>query len=284
MQTKKLYNGIGIPMLGYGVYQVAPTECYSCVREALDVGYRHIDTAQAYYNEEQVGQAIKDSGIDRKDIFITSKVWITNYGYEKTIQSVEESLRKLQTDYLDLMLLHQPFSDYHGAWRALEDLYGQGKIKAIGVSNFPVDRLIDMCLFARIKPMVNQIEVNPFYQQKEAVEWAKKYDVAIEAWAPFGEGRNNMFTNPTLTKIGAQYGKTPAQVILRWLLQRDIIVFPKSVHKERMEQNYDVFDFSLSDKDMETISQMDTKTSLFFDHTDPNTVEWFGQVCGALKK
>ena len=278
MQYVTLNNGLKMPQLGYGVYQVSKEECEECVANALKVGYRHIDTAQAYYNEEEVGNAIVKSGIPREEIFITSKVWVSNYGYEATKKSVLESLKKLQTDYIDLMLLHQPFSDYYGAWRALEDLYEEGKLKAIGISNFYSDRMIDICAFSRIAPMVNQIELHPHDQQIEAQEWMKKYGVQIESWAPFGEGRGGLFTNPVLAAIGKKYGKTTAQVMLRWQLQRGIVVIPKSVHVERMKENFNVFDFELSADDMAKIAALDTKTSSFFSHQDPNTVEWFVQV------
>lgn len=275
MLYKTLANGVKIPQLGYGVYQVSKEECGRCVLDALSVGYRHIDTAQAYFNEEEVGSAIQKSGIKREEIFLTTKVWIDNYGYEKTKASVYESMRKLKTDYIDLVLLHQPFSDLYGSYRALEDLYKEGKIKAIGISNFYVDRMIDMCAFNEIKPMVNQVETHPFNQQIEAQKWMEKYGVQIEAWAPFGEGRKGLFTNPTIVKIGEKYGKNAAQVMLRWELQRGIVVIPKSVHKDRMEQNFNVFDFELSDEDMATMASLDLKESSFFSHTDPNTVEWF---------
>ena len=278
MQYVTLKNGLKMPQLGYGVYQVSKEECEECVVNALKVGYRHIDTAQAYYNEEEVGNAIVKSGISRKEIFITSKVWVSNYGYEQTKKSVLESLKKLQTDYIDLMLLHQPFSDYYGAWMALEDLYEEGKLKAIGISNFYSDRMIDICAFSRIAPMVNQVELHPHDQQIEAQEWCNKYGVQIESWAPFGEGRGNMFTNPVISEIGNKYGKTVAQVILRWQLQRGIVVIPKTVHIERMKENFNVFDFELSADDMKKIAKLDTKTSAFFSHQDPNTVEWFVKV------
>ena len=277
MQYVTLKNGVKMPQLGYGVYQVSKEECEECVANALKVGYRHIDTAQAYYNEEEVGNAIVKSGIPRKEIFITSKVWVSNYGYEATRKSVLESLKKLQTDYIDLMLLHQPFSDYYGAWRALEDLYEEGKLKAIGISNFYADRMIDISAFSRIAPMVNQVELHPHDQQIEAQEWCNKYGVQIESWAPFGEGRGGLFTNPVLAAIGEKYGKTTAQVMLRWQLQRGIVVIPKSVHVERMKENFNVFDFELSADDMAKIAALDTKTSSFFSHQDPNTVEWFVQ-------
>lgn len=221
-----LNNGVKMPQLGYGVYQVSQEECERCVLDALQVGYRSIDTAQSYFNEEQVGTAIEKSRVDRKDIFLTTKVWVEHYGYKEAKASVLESLRKLRTDYLDLCLLHQPFADYYGAWHALEELYEAGKIRAIGVSNFYPDRLVDLCSFARIKPMVNQVEVHPLHQQGKAKEWMEKYGVQMEAWAPFGEGRSQMFTNPVLAEIGAKYGKTVAQVILRWHLQRGVVVIP----------------------------------------------------------
>ena len=275
MDYVTLANGVKMPQLGYGVYQVTKEECKRCVLDALDVGYRAIDTAQSYFNEAEVGEAIAESGIDRKEIFLTTKVWIEHYGYEQAKESVLQSMEKLKTDYIDLVLLHQPFADYYGAYRALEDLYEEGKLRAIGVSNFYSDRLVDIASFARIKPMVNQIETHPLNQQIEAHEWLKKYGVIHEAWAPFGEGRGNMFTNPVLQEIGKKYDKTVAQVILRWQLQRGIVIIPKSTHKERMAQNLDVFDFTLTDEDMQDIAALDTKTSSFFSHQDPAIVEWF---------
>lgn len=275
MNYVTLANGVKMPQLGYGVYQVTKEECERCVLDALDVGYRAIDTAQSYFNEAEVGEAIAESGIDRKEIFLTTKVWIEHYSYEQAKESVLQSMEKLKTDYIDLVLLHQPFADYYGAYRALEDLYEEGKLRAIGVSNFYPDRLVDIASFARIKPMVNQIETHPLNQQIEAHEWLEKYGVIHEAWAPFGEGRGNMFTNPVLQKLGDKYNKTVAQVILRWQLQRGIVVIPKSTHKERMAQNLDVFDFTLTDEDMQAIAALDTKTSSFFSHQDPAIVEWF---------
>lgn len=275
MNYVTLANGVKMPQLGYGVYQVTKEECERCVLDALNVGYRAIDTAQSYFNEAEVGEAIAESGIDRKEIFLTTKVWIEHYGYEQAKESVLQSMEKLKTDYIDLVLLHQPFADYYGAYRALEDLYEEGKLRAIGVSNFYPDRLVDIASFARIKPMVNQIETHPLNQQIEAHEWLEKYGVIHEAWAPFGEGRGNMFTNPVLQKLGDKYNKTVAQVILRWQLQRGIVVIPKSTHKERMAQNLDVFDFTLTDEDMQDIAALDTKTSSFFSHQDPAIVEWF---------
>ena len=284
MDYKTLSNGIKIPVLGYGVYQVTKDECERCVRDALSAGYRHIDTAQSYFNEEEVGHAIKKSGIDRKEIFLTTKVWIEHYGYEECKASVEESLRKLGTPYIDLMLLHQPFADYYGAWSALEDLYDAGKLRAIGVSNFYPDRLVDLASFARIKPMVNQIETHPLFQRADDHTWMEKYGVAHEAWAPFGEGRGGLFENVTLSEIGAKYSKTAAQVMLRWNIQRGVIVLPKSTHKERMEQNLAVFDFSLTDDDMAKIAALDTGKSSFFSHYDPAMVEWFVKMVEERKK
>ena len=275
MEYVTLSNGVKMPRLGYGVYQVTKDECEKCVSDALKVGYRHIDTAQSYFNEEEVGNAIKKSGIPREELFITTKVWIEHYGYEECRKSVIESMRKLQFDYIDLVLLHQPFADYYGAWRALEELYAEGKLRAIGVSNFNPDRLVDICSFSRIKPMVNQVETHPHNQQKAAHEWMKKYGVVHEAWAPFGEGRGGLFTDPVLEKIAAKYGKTTAQVMLRWHIQRGIAVIPKSTHIERMKENFDVFGFTLSDEEMQAIAALDKEQSSFFSHTDPNMVEWF---------
>ena len=279
MEYVKLNNGVEMPILGFGVYQIPKEETKKCVLDAIKVGYRAIDTAQSYFNESEVGDAIVESGIPREEFFITTKIWIDNYGYEKCKASVEESLRKLKTDYIDLVLLHQPFSDYYGAYRALEDLYHEGKIKAIGVSNFYSDRLVDMCLFGReVVPAVNQVETNPMNAQFKAQEVMKKYGVAIEAWAPFGEGKNGMFTNETLVNIGKKYGKTSAQVILRWLIERGVIIACKSTHIERMEENFNVFDFELSDEDMEEIKKLDSNDSLFFNHQDPAMVEWFDKM------
>ncbi len=275
MKYITLSNGVKMDMLGYGVYQVSKEECERCVLDALKVGYRSIDTAQSYFNEEEVGRAIKKSGIDRKEIFLTTKVWIEHYGYEKTKASVLNSMEKLQTDYLDLCLLHQPFSDVYGAYRALEDLYDEGKIRAIGISNFYPDRMIDLASFSRIKPMINQIEIHPHNQQIQSKIWHDKYSVQLEAWAPFGEGRGDMFNLEALKEIAAKYGKSVAQVILRWHIQRDIVVIPKSTHIERMRENLDIFDFDLSDEDMLKIKSLDKNESSFFSHTDPNMVEWF---------
>lgn len=275
MEYITLSNGVKMPQLGYGVYQVTKDECECCVLDALEVGYRSIDTAQSYFNEEEVGAAIEKSGIDRKEIFLTSKVWIEHFSYEECKKSVLESMEKLRTDYLDLMLLHQPFGDTYGAWRALEELYDAGKLRAIGISNHYVDRMVEFANFTRIRPMVNQMEVHPLNQQQELKKWADKYDIRLEAWAPFGEGRNGLFENEVLKQIGDKYGKTTAQVMLRWHIQRGVIVIPKSVHKERMIENFNVFDFTLSEEDMKKIAQLDTTTSAFFSHQDPAMIEWF---------
>lgn len=275
MEYVTLSNGLKMPILGYGVYQVTQKECERCVMDALAAGYRLIDTAQSYFNEEQVGSAIKKSGVAREDIFLTSKVWVEHYGYDACRRSVEASLRKLQTNYIDLMLLHQPFSDYYGAYRALEDMYEEGKLRAIGISNFYPDRMVDIASFAKIRPMVNQVETHPLNQQTEAKKWMDKYGVQIEAWAPFGEGRGGLFENDVLKEIGAKYGKTTAQIMLRWNIQRGVVVLPKSTHKERMIENLNVFDFVLNDEDMTKIAAMDTATSSFFSHYDPGMVEWF---------
>lgn len=279
-----LNNGVKMPQLGYGVFQITKEECERCVLDALKAGYRLIDTAQSYFNEEEVGSAIKKSGIPREEIFLTTKVWIEHYGYEACKASIDESLRKLQTDYLDLLLLHQPFADYYGAWRALEEYYEAGKIRAIGISNFYPDRMIDLASFARIKPMVNQIEIHPYHQQEAAKSWHDKYQVQLEAWAPFGEGKGGLFTDPVLCAIGAKYGKSSAQIMIRWHLQRGIVVIPKSVHADRMKENFDVFDFELSAEDMEQIAALDKKESAFFSHTDPGMVEWFAQMVEERRK
>lgn len=274
MEYVELNNGVRMPKLGYGVYQVSKDECRRCVLDAIESGYRLIDTAQAYFNESEVGEAIAECGEAREELFITTKVWIDNYGYEKCRASVLESMRKLRVDYLDLILLHQPFSDYYGAYRALEELYAEGKVRAVGVSNFYPDRLADICLFDRkVVPQVNQVETNPINAQFAAQENMKKYGVQIEAWAPFGEGRDNMFSNPTLVAIGEKYGKSVAQVVLRWLMQRDVVALAKTVNKARMKENFDVFDFVISDEDMATIASLDRGESLFFSHADPKIVE-----------
>lgn len=275
MEYITLSNGVKMPQLGYGVYQVTKDECERCVLDALEVGYRSIDTAQSYFNEEEVGKAIEKSGINRKEIFLTSKVWIEHFGYEECKKSVLESMEKLRTNYLDLMLLHQPFGDTYGAWSALEELYKEGKLRAIGISNHYTDRMVEFANFTNIKPMVNQMETHPLNQQNTLKEWADKYDIRLEAWAPFGEGRNGLFENEVLKAIGQKYGKSTAQVMLRWHIQRGVIIIPKSVHKERMIENFHVFDFTLDEDDMNQISQMDTATSAFFSHQDPAMVEWF---------
>lgn len=278
MKYVTLSNGVKMPQLGYGVYQVTQEECERCVLDALEAGYRHIDTAQSYFNEEQVGNAIEKSGVAREDIFLTTKVWIEHYGEGTTRASVEESLRKLKTDYLDLVLLHQPFGDAYGAWRDLTAMYNEGKIRAIGISNFYVDRMVEFCEFNEVAPMVNQMERHPLNQNTELQEWESTYHIAPEAWAPFGEGRGELFENPVLAEIGKAHGKTTAQVMLRWNLQRGVVVIPKSVHRERMEENLDVFDFELSDDEMAKIAALDTKTSSFFSHADPKMVQWFANI------
>lgn len=278
MEKFKLYNGVEIPANGFGVYQVSKEDCKSSVLMALEKGYRHIDTAQSYFNEEEVGSALKESGINREDIFLTTKVWIDNYGEGKTYESVLSSMEKLQTPYLDLILLHQPLNDVYGAYRDLERLYKEGKVRAIGVSNFYPDRSVDICMFSEIKPMVNQIEINPFHQQEEAKVWADKYGVLLEAWAPFGEGRNGMFSNPILSDIANKHNKSVAQVILRWLFQRGIVSLAKSVHENRIEENNKIYDFSLDDEDMARIKSLEGDGSLFFSHQDPKMIEWFGEL------
>ena len=273
MKNIELNNGVQMPLLGYGVYQVDPKECERCVSDAILVGYRMIDTAQIYRNEEGVGNAIKKSGIDRKEFFIVTKVWISNAGYEKAKASIETSLHKLQTDYIDLLLIHQPFGDYYGSYRAMEEAYKEGKVRAIGVSNFYADRYLDLAYHCEIKPAVNQMETHVFYQQQDLQELMKKYDTKLMSWGPFAEGKNDFFTNPTLNAIGEKYHKSAAQVALRYLLQRDIICIPKSVRKERMDQNFKVFDFQLSAEDMSQIATLDTQQTLFFSHRDPAFVE-----------
>lgn len=275
MEYITLNNGVKMPLLGYGVYQIAKEECEACVLDSIKVGYRLIDTAQSYFNEEAVGNAIEKCGVPREELFITTKVWISNYGYDKTRESVLNSMKKLKVDYLDLVLLHQPFGDYYGAYHALEDLYKEGKLRAIGVSNFYPDRLSDICAFNEITPQINQVETNPFNQQIEAQENMIKNNVQIEAWAPFGEGRNDMFNNPILKEIANKYKKSVAQVILRWLTQRGVVALAKSVNLNRMKENFSIFDFNLSDDDMNAIKDLDTKNSLFFNHQDPNTVDMF---------
>lgn len=275
MNTVTLNNGVIMPQIGYGVYQVSPAECERCVSDALSVGYRMIDTAQAYHNEEGVGAAVKNSGIARAELFLVSKIWISNYGYEKAKRSIDESLRKLGTDYIDLMLLHQPFCDRYGAYRAMEEAYKEGKLRAIGVSNFYPDHFIDLASNVEIVPAVNQVETHVFDQQIAAQKYMQVFGTHIMAWAPLAEGRNGFFTNPVLETIGRKYGKSVAQVALRWLLQRGVIIIPKSTHIERMQQNIDIFDFELSAEDMAEIAALDTATSLFFDHHDPEVVKMF---------
>lgn len=275
MEYVTLNNGVKMPKLGYGVYQTPPEETEACVSEAIRTGYRSIDTAQAYGNEEGVGNAIAKSGLPREEFFITTKVWITNAGYEKAKASIAESLKKLQTEYIDLLLIHQPFGDYYGTYRAMEEAYDQGKVRTIGVSNFYPDRYLDLYHFSRIKPAVNQVETHVFQQQKVAKEYMKKNGTQIISWGPFAEGKNDYFNNPVLKKIGDRHDKTVAQTALRFLLQSDVVLIPKSTHKNRIEENFDVFDFTLSEDEMKEIEALDTGKSLFFSHYDPATVEWF---------
>lgn len=275
MENIKLSNGVEMPQVGYGVYQVTPDECERCVSDALNVGYRMIDTAQAYANEEGVGNAVKKSGITRDEVFIVSKIWISNYGYEKAKASIDESLRKLQMEYIDLMLLHQPFCDRYGAYRALEEAYREGKLRAIGVSNFYPDHLIDLASNVDVKPMVNQVETHVFDQQVEGQKYMDELDCRIMSWGPLAEGRNGFFTNELLGEIGKKYGKSIPQVALRWLLQRGVIIIPKSTHKERMAENLNIFDFELTADDMARIQTLDTGKSLFFDHHDAEVTKMF---------
>ena len=274
MKTIKLNNGVEMPILGFGVFQIAPEECEKAVLDAINTGYRSIDTAQAYYNEEQVGNAIKKSGLPRKDFFITTKVWISNAGYEKAKASIEESLKKLQTDYIDLLLIHQPFGDYYGTYRALEEAYAEGKVRAIGVSNFFPDRYVDLVLNCNVIPAVNQVETHVFNQQIKAQQIMQEYGTITMSWGPFAEGKNNFFSNEVLSEIGKKYNKTVAQVALRFLIQRDIVVIPKSVHINRMKENFDVFDFELSADNMAEIAKLDKGESLFLSHYDPETVKY----------
>jgi diketogulonate reductase-like aldo/keto reductase len=277
MQTVKLNNGVEVPILGFGVFQISdPAECERSVVDAIEVGYTHIDTAASYMNEEAVGRGIKLSGVAREKLFITTKLWIQSYGYEGTMNAFERSLNRLQLDYIDLYLIHQPFGDVYGEWRAMEELYQQGKIRAIGVSNFQPDRIMDLMIHNQIAPMVNQIEVNPFQQQIDNQKFLEENGVMVEAWAPFAEGRNNIFQNEILLSIAAKYNKSAAQVILRWLVQRGIIALAKSTRKERMIENINVFNFELSTEDVAAMATMDTKTSSFFDHRDPEKVKWLG--------
>ena len=276
MEHRILNNGVEMPVLGFGVYQVGETVCEQCVRDAIAAGYRSIDTASAYLNERAVGRAIRRSGVPREELFITTKVWFGNYG--NTRASVEESMRKLQTDYLDLYLIHQPFGDVYGSWRAMEELYREGAVRAIGVSNFQPDRLVDLILHNEVVPAVNQVETHPFCQQAEAAAVMASEGVQIESWAPFAEGRNNLFGNGTLVSLAAKYRKSVAQVVLRWLIQRGVVVIPKSVRPERMAENIAVFDFHLAPEDMDLIATLDTRRSCFLSHRDPETVKWLGTM------
>lgn len=278
MEFVTLNNGVKMPILGYGVYQTPPEETKKCVLDALNTGYRSIDTAQAYGNEAGVGDAVSESGIARDEIFITTKIWITNAGYENAKKSIDESLKKLKTDYVDLLLIHQPFGDYYGSYRAMEEAYKQGKARAIGVSNFYPDRYLDIEHFAEVKPAVNQMETHVFQQQKVLREYMAKHNTQLMSWGPFAEGRNDFFANKVLSDIGAKYGKSVAQTALRFLIQSGVVVIPKSVHHERIQQNFEVFDFELSAEDMQTIANLDTGKSLFFSHHDPATVEWFMSI------
>lgn len=274
MENFILSNGLKMPVLGYGVYQVDPQECERCVSDAVEAGYRLIDTAQAYGNEEGVGNAVKKSGIKREDFFIVTKVWVSNAGYENAKKSIETSLTKLQTDYIDLLLIHQPFNDYYGTYRAMEEFYEKGLLKSIGVSNFYPDRFIDLSHFVKIKPMVNQMETHVFNQQKKLHEILKENKCQLMSWGPFAEGKNDFFNNPVLVSIGSKYGKTSAQTALKYLIQKNIVVIPKSIRKERMLENINVFDFTLSNEDMAAIEQLDTGNSLFFSHYDPEFVKF----------
>lgn len=274
MQHITLNNGVSMPMLGFGVYQIPDADlCEACVTAALAAGYRHIDTAAAYLNEEAVGKALRKSGLRRDEIFLTTKLWLQDTGYETTRNAFEASLKRLGTSYVDLYLIHQPFGDVYGSWRAMEDLYEEGKIRAVGVSNFPPDRLVDLILHNHIAPAVNQVETHPFCQQKEAMAVMKEYDVRIESWGPFAEGRNNLFQHPDLLAVARKHGKSVAQVVLRWLNQRNVIAIPKTVKPERMAENFAIFDFALDDDDMARIASLDTGKSLFFDHRDPAVVK-----------
>lgn len=275
MQTVKLNNGVEMPMEGFGVFQIPEAaQCEQAVTDAIHAGYRLIDTAAAYMNEEAVGAAVKKSGIPREELFITTKLWIQDYGYENTKKAFETSMKKLGLDYLDLYLMHQPMSDYYGSWRAMEELYQEGKIRAIGVCNFYPERLADLCLNAKVIPAVNQIECHPFFQRGKDMETMREYGVQIEAWGPLAEGQKNIFQNETLAGIGAKYGKTVAQVILRWHIQRGVVIIPKSVHKERIEENLNIWDFELSAEDMDVISKMDIGHSEVVDHFSPDTAKW----------
>ena len=275
MEYTTLNNGVKMPMLGYGVYQTPPEDTERCVLDAISIGYRSIDTAQAYGNEEGVGNAIEKCGLPREELFITTKVWISNAGYEKAKASIEESLKKLKTDYVDLLLIHQPFGDYYGTYRAMEEAYKAGKARAIGVSNFYPDRYLDLAHFAEVTPAVNQVETHLFCQQKTAKEYMKKNGTQIMSWGPFAEGKNDYFNTPALKEIGEKHGKTTAQVALRFLLQSGVVLIPKSVHKNRMQENFDIFDFTLNEEEMKQLESLDGGKSLFFSHYDPQIVEWF---------
>lgn len=278
METIKLNNGIEMPILGFGVYQIKPEETEEVVLEALKIGYRAIDTAAAYYNEDAVGRAIKRSGIPREELFITTKLWVSDAGYDSTKIAFAESLEKLNLDYLDLYLIHQPYNDIYGAWKAMEELYRENKIRAIGVSNFQPDRLMDLIIHNEVVPAVNQVETHVFNQQVGNQLFMEENRVQIESWGPFAEGLNNMFSNEILTAIAGKYNKSVAQVVLRWLTQRNIVVIPKSIRKDRMIENFDIFDFELTTNDMEEIKTLDTGKSLFFDHRDPAMVKWLGTM------
>lgn len=277
MQTVKLNNGVEMPILGFGVFQIPdPSECEQAVLDAINTGYRLFDTAASYGNEVAVGNAIQKSGVAREKLFITTKVWASDMGYENTIHSFQKSLEKLQLDYLDLYLIHQPYSDVFGSWQAMEELYEAGKIRAIGVANFQIDRVMDLLVFGKIAPAVNQIETHPFHQQNEAEVFLKENNVQMQSWGPFAEGKNNIFSHELLVSLAKKYNKTVAQIILRWLTQRGVVAIPKSVRKERMEENFNIFDFELSAEDMEHIKTLDTNQSLFFDHRDPKIIQWMG--------
>jgi 2,5-diketo-D-gluconate reductase A len=279
MRTVVLNNGVEMPILGFGVFQIAdPAECERSVRDAIDVGYRLIDTAASYGNEESVGNAIETSGVQRKDLFVTTKLWIADAGYEKTKAAFDRSMKRLQLDYLDLYLIHQPYGDVYGAWRAMEELYREGRIRAIGVSNFHRDRVMDFIVHHEVVPAVDQIETHPFHQQFETQKFLKENNIQIESWGPFAEGKNNIFHNEVLVSVSEKHAKTVAQVILRWLTQRDIVVIPKSVRKERMAENFNIFDFDLDVSDMELIATLETGESLFFDHRDPAMVKFLSEA------
>jgi 2,5-diketo-D-gluconate reductase A len=279
MRAVVLNNGVEMPILGFGVFQIAdPAECERSVRDAIDVGYRLIDTASSYGNEESVGNAIKSSGVQRKELFVTTKLWIADTGYEKTKAAFDRSMKRLQLDYLDLYLIHQPYGDVYGAWRAMEELYREGRIRAIGVSNFHPDRVMDFIVHHEVVPAVTQIETHPFHQQVETQKFLKENNIQIESWGPFAEGKNNIFDNEVLVSVGEKHGKSVAQVILRWLTQRDIVVIPKSVPKERMAENFNIFDFDLDASDMELIATLETGASLFFDHRDPAMVKFLSEA------